>query len=199
VIPAGWQVGVYGAGAICDYLASITYKGRKLATYYWLSASIGHTGHRESFDAMKWHLFQTWTDFSSPGYFGKSAGVEIDADVTNPSLPDFGHWVPESEERPPTVSKEEAERILAGHVFFVTYKNAWLKRNADGKLYKALKNKPQGSGHVCRIIECFPGTPAEPRETVAVNFDEGDSPHVYFYKDEIGFGLSKGNMPKHPR
>jgi hypothetical protein len=70
-----YSVGVYGSGLVCSWL-----KGRNLATYTWLSQSMGWTGSRDFKD---WNIFQQLE--SDPYGFG----FTVDPDDANPDYGGF--------------------------------------------------------------------------------------------------------------
>src|SRR5262249_8051347 len=76
-----WQVGVYGAGMTCQGI-----KDRKLAKYFWLSASMGHEGTNAFFNGGSWHIFQNRIDLQKE--YGRKGEDMIDTNVVNPTAID---------------------------------------------------------------------------------------------------------------
>lgn len=76
----GYDVGVYGSGKVCEALFEA-----KLVKYCWLANAMGWPGSREFAKSERWALKQSLPIDCD----GKE---DVDLNVTNPTIPDFGQW-----------------------------------------------------------------------------------------------------------
>lgn len=75
-------VGVYGSGLVC---ASILDAG--LASFAWISQSMGFTGTKEFLKTNRWHLKQNLPEIV--------CGLDADTNDRNPAQPDIGDFAPD--------------------------------------------------------------------------------------------------------
>lgn len=85
---SGYKLGVYGSGYVCRSIKD----ERRLASYCWISQSRGHSEF--STYAMKgdWAVKQCLSN-NAFNYLG-GARHDVDPDVVNPTLEDYGQWRP---------------------------------------------------------------------------------------------------------
>jgi hypothetical protein len=180
-----WQVGVYGAGRTCQFL-----KDRKLAKYFWLSASMGHEGTYEFFNGGEWHIFQNLIDIEKG--FGRKNEDLIDTSVVNPTIVDadlngayFGQWTTKG--RAPAHDVDRARDILASRAF--------IKRACGYKTAENGKSKPRASKVIfnatCRMM-------SEERDGYfGISMSEGDDIDGYAHHSDIAVGGLWRNMPRY--
>lgn len=91
VTDAGYKVGVYGNGAIGDYLFD-----NHLVDFVWLTASSSHQGSANTYNKKHWDLLQTKTDtrwLLKKGSNGHPDIVaELDTNIQNPDSTFVGFW-----------------------------------------------------------------------------------------------------------
>lgn len=103
---AGYEVGVYGNGAISDLLFD---KG--LAKYVWLTASPAHSGSANTYNMKHWDLLQTKTDLK---WKLKSTVIGVDTNMQNPKSSNVGFW---NESGSFTVPQERNDAVYASRRF----------------------------------------------------------------------------------
>jgi Domain of unknown function (DUF1906) len=191
VWPAGWTVGVYGAGATCTYLQNEQLDNRKLAEYYWLSASIGHLGHAAFFKSGAWHLYQNKIDIALD-YLG--VPLEVDTDVTNPLQPDFGQWRRDKAPgQAPGVPSAVARALLTTRAFVpVTTKTCFKSRTAGGALTEETP-LPDLNGRTVRVLKEYPEAGSS-AAIIEASLFEGETTTVFFPRTSLIVGLTN-NMP----
>jgi hypothetical protein len=179
-----WQVGVYGCGSNCRFL-----RDRKLAKYFWLSASMAHEGTHSFFNSGEWHIFQNRIDIQKD--YGRKGDELIDTNLVNPSNldgdpdgPYFGQWT--------TKGRAEAHNICDSYDILAS--RAFLKRacgynkDANGKL------QPQASRVIfdstCRVL-------TEERDGYfGISITEGDQVDGFVHQSDVVGGLWC-NMPRY--
>ena len=178
-----WQVGIYGAGRPCQFV-----KDRKLAKYFWLSASMAHEGTNTFFNRDTWHIFQNRIDLQKE--YGRKGEDMIDTNVINPTAldansqrPFFGQWN----------SKGRAALHDINASLDILQSRAFLKASCGYKKDMNEKLRPSGSrvmfNATCRIM-------SEARDGyVGINLTEGDDIEGYVHESDIIAGLWR-NMPR---
>jgi len=181
--PTRWQVGVYGAGHTLRLL-----KDRKLAKYFWLSASMAHDGTQEFFNGGEWHIFQNRIDIQKD-YCRKNEEY-IDTNVVNPSVldldtsgPYFGQWT----------TKGRAEAHDVRDSFNILASRAFLKRACSYKKDMSEKLQPRASrvlfDATCRLM-------IEPKDGYfGISVTEGDDVDGYVHYSDVVLGGLWRNMP----
>jgi hypothetical protein len=179
-----WQVGVYGAGHTCQFL-----KDRKLAKYFWLSASMGHEGAQEFFNSGQWHIFQNRIDIQKD-YCRKNEEF-IDTNVVNPSVldvdsggPYFGQWT----------RKGRAEPHEVYDSFDILASRAFLKRACSYKKDSTERLQPRASrvlfDSTCRVM-------SGPQDGyIGISVTEGDDVDGYVHHTDLVLGGLWCNMPQ---
>jgi len=179
-----WHVGVYGAGRTCRFL-----KDRKLAKYFWLSASMAHDGSQAFFNSGEWHIFQNRIDIQKD-YCRKNEEF-IDASVVNPSVldadsdkPYFGQWT----------TKGRAEAHDVNDSLDILASRAFLKRACGYKKETNEKLQPRSSrvlfDSTCRVMtELQDGY-------IGISVTEGDDVDGYAHNTDVVLGGLWRNMPQ---
>ncbi len=90
---AGYKIGIYGSGYACRKIKD----ERHLASYCWISQSRSHQGSEAYIRSGDWAIKQCLSNQS----YNKLGGVghDVDPNVVNPALADFGQWRPEGSNR----------------------------------------------------------------------------------------------------
>ena len=177
-----WQVGIYGAGLSCQFV-----RDRKLARYFWLSASIGHEGTHSFFNRGTWHLFQNRIDIQKD--YGRKGEDMIDTNVVNPTaldavlqLPHFGQWTTKG--RAPAHDVDASLDILQSRAFLKA--GCGYRKDTDERLRPSASRTMFNT--TCRVM-------SEERDGYfAINLTEGDDVEGYVHKSDIAMGLWC-NMP----
>jgi hypothetical protein len=86
--PAGYKVGVYGSGYVCRAIKDEA----GLADYCWLSQSSRHSESASYAGAGRWTLKQCLSTTAYNNLGGEKH--EVDPNVVNPGVEDFGQWKP---------------------------------------------------------------------------------------------------------
>lgn len=178
-----WQAGVYGAGHTLRFL-----KDRKLAKYFWLSASMAHEGTREFFNSGDWHIFQNRIDIQKD-YCRKNEEF-IDTNVVNPSAldldangPYFGQWT--------TKGRAEAHEVCDS--FDILASRAFLKRACGYKKDMSERLQPRPSrvlfDSTCRLITQLKD------DYIGISVTEGDDVEGYVHYTDVVLGGLWCNMP----
>jgi len=171
-----WQVGIYGSGRTCRLL-----KEKKLATYFWLSASLAHEEQNEFFNSGEWHIFQNRIDIQKD--YTKKGDEFIDTNVINPSElegnpngPYFGQWTTKGPGEPHDIN--DCYDILASRAFL---KKACGYKDASGKL------QPQSTRVIydstCRVMT------EERNGYFGISITEGDEVEGYVHRSDIIGGM----------
>jgi hypothetical protein len=179
-----WQVGIYGCGRTCQFLMD-----RKLAKYFWLSASMGHQETPEFFNRCEWHIFQNRIDIQKD--YGRKGDEFIDTNLVNPSIlnadpnaPYFGQWT----------TKGRAEAHDVAESFDILASRAFLKRACGYRKDSSGKLLPRASkalfDSTCRVL-C-----EEQDGYIGISITEGDDVEGYIHHSDIAVGGLWRNMPK---
>ncbi|MET0544733.1 MAG: DUF1906 domain-containing protein, partial [Caulobacterales bacterium] len=78
----GFDVGIYSNGCTCNLIRT-----RKLAKYFWLSGSTGHSGTQAFYNTGNWTLCQNALDITLA-----SANLGVDTNLCNPAAGYFGQF-----------------------------------------------------------------------------------------------------------
>jgi hypothetical protein len=178
-----WLVGIYGCGRTSQFL-----RDRKLAQYFWLSASLGHEGTDEFFNSGQWHIYQNSIDIQKD--YAKKGDEFIDVSVVNPTiidpeyqLPYFGAWTTKGRAAGHDIGI--SRDILASRAFFK--RACGYKKDAGGKLLPKASKAMFDS--TCRLIS------EEAGGYFGVSVTEGDEIEGYVHQSDIIGGLWR-NMPR---
>jgi hypothetical protein len=135
-----YKLGVYGSGDAFKLLSDGL--DEPIYDYSWVMASRSFSGTRDFHNAMKWNLFQNWTDKKryepKPGY---KYGLGLDTNIQNPKLEaNIGFW---RKGGVVTVAREVSDAIFNSHRFVCdgkawirkrpTFRKADIARSSDGK------------------------------------------------------------------
>jgi hypothetical protein len=179
--PRGLLVGVYGAGSTCQFL-----RDRRLAQFFWLSASLGHEGTDEFFNRGHWHLFQNRIDIQKD--YGRKHEDFIDTNVVNPNTdPDgayFGQWTTKG--RAEVHDPATARDILESRAFF---KRA-CGYGRDAKVKLSPKASRVQFDSTCRLMS------EEGDGYFGISVTEGDEVEGYAHRSDLTLGGLWCNMPK---
>jgi Domain of unknown function (DUF1906) len=180
-----WRVGIYGCGRTLRFL-----RDRKLAKYFWLSASMAHEETDEFFNSGEWHIFQNRIDIQKD-YARKNEEL-IDSNVVNPSNldadpngPYFGQWT--------TKGRGEAHDV--GDSFDILTSRAFFKRACGYNKDASGKLQPQASRVIfdstCRVMT------KEADGYFGISITEGDEVEGYVHQSDIVPGGLWRNMPRY--
>jgi Domain of unknown function (DUF1906) len=179
-----WQIGIYGCGRTIQFL-----KDRKLAKYFWLSASMGHQETPEFFNRCEWHIFQNRIDIQKD--YARKGDEFIDTNLVNPSIldadldaPYFGQWTTKGRAEPHDVG--ESFDILASRAFLK--RACGYRKDADGKLLPKASKVLFDS--TCRVLN------EEQDGYVGISVTEGDDLEGFVHQSDIVVGGLWRNMPK---
>lgn len=133
ILAGRYRVGVYGSGTVCAHL-----KAGRLATLFWLPASMGWSGSRAFLASAQWTLFQKFQELQSEvGHFG------YDGNLFNPAYADFGQFAAGALQAQPAPAVSSSARNVA--MLEVIARSGLRLRGGAGETFNVLETLPMGA------------------------------------------------------